>query len=602
MEETVINLADKKEYTVTAIRNGENVQICPVCSLDRKKSKIKCFSYNAEKGVGHCSHCGVGLVKKVEFIKKQEIKYIRPAWRNNTNLSDKMVKWFLSRGISQKTLLDYKITEGAEWMPQTGKEENTIQFNYFLNGELINTKFRDGRKNFKLVKDAELIFYNLDSIKNAKEIIIVEGEIDCLSFIEAGIKNVISVPNGATKGNNSLTYLDNCIELFNEELTIILALDNDIAGNNLRDELARRLGFDKCKKVTFNDCKDANECLVKFGIQGLIDCIADAKEFPIVGVFTARDISEDIEDFYINGFPEGTKIGIEQFDELLSFHKGYITTITGIPNHGKSEFLDFLCARLNVLGGWKFGMYSPENHPLHLHFSKFAEKFIGKPFSGENKMNRMELELAKRHFDENFYFIKPKEDFTLDNIIQSVKQLIRRKGINAFVIDAWNKIDHHYTGNETQYISKALDTLSIFCEINNVHLFLVAHPTKIQKDKQKGVFEVPNLYQINGSANFFNKTSNGISVYRNFGEDKSTHIHIQKVKFKHWGCIGSVSFNWNHDNGRYHTTRWDNSNWLLPKETQSKLIEEPLKIHPNKNFDSEPVFWRKEQETDEIPF
>jgi twinkle protein len=602
MEEIVINIADRKEYTVTAIRNGENQQVCPVCSFERKKSKLKCFSYNAEKGVGNCSHCGVSLVKKKEFIKEPKIEYAKPVWRNNTEISNKAVLWFKSRGIGQSTITKLKISESKEFMPQVAKEVNTIQFNYFRDGELVNIKFRDGAKNFKLSKGAELIFYNLDSLKNQKEIIIVEGEMDCLSFIEAGINNVISVPNGATTGNNNLTYLDNCIDLFHEDLTILLALDNDNSGNNLRDELARRFGFEKCKKVNFKDCKDANECLVKYGINGLIESVSDAKDFPIVGVFTAYDIDEEINDYYYNGLPSGVKIGVPEFDEVLSFHKGYITTITGIPNHGKSEFLDFLCVKLNLIGGWKFGLYSPENHPLQLHFSKIAEKLIGKSFTGEHKMSPMELGLAKTHFDENFYFIKPKEDFTLDNIISSVKQLIRRKGINAFVIDAWNKIDHHYTGNETQYISKALDKLALFCETNNVHLFLVAHPTKIQKDKQTGKFEVPNLYQINGSANFFNKTSNGISVYRNFGEDKSTSVFVQKVKFKHWGSVGSVCFNWNYENGRYHTTKWDSSNWVAPKETQLELIERPTKMHVNTNFDKETTFWKKEIETDEVPF
>lgn len=604
MEEKVVNIADKKEYTITAIRNGENIQVCPVCSSDRKKSNVKCFSYNAEKEVGRCNHCGVTLVKKKEFVKTREIEYTRPVWRNNTVLSDKLIKWFEGRGISQKTLIKARIGEGLEYMPQVEKECNTVQFNYFRDGELINIKYRDAAKHFKLSKGAELIFYNLDAVKDAQQVIIVEGEMDCLSLIEAGIYNVISVPNGATVGNNNLTYLDNCIDIFNPDCEILLALDNDLAGNNLRDELARRFGFENCKKVVFEDCKDANECLVKHGINGIIESISKAKEYPIKGVFTAKDIDEEIDDYYQNGLPIGAKIGVPEFDELLKFHLGYITTITGIPSHGKSEFLDFLCAKLNINGGWKFALYSPENHPLQLHFSKFAEKFIGKGFSGDNKMNTMELELAKRHFDNNFFFIKPEQDFTLDNILLSVRQLIKKKGINAFVIDAWNKIDHHYTTNETQYISQALDKLNLFCEVNNVHLFLVAHPTKIQKDKQTGFFEVPNLYSISGSANFYNKTANGMCVYRNFKEeDKSSNIYVQKVKFKHWGSIGMVNFNWDFHNGRYYKLMMDKTNWLLPKEQQSSIDDKQTPIATNTNFDNEQSsFFRTDTTEDDIPF
>lgn len=581
MLETVINLTDKKEYTIAAERIGENPQPCPVCSMERKKSKVKCFSYNAEKEVGHCVHCGVTLVRKRESPPKIEQKtYQKPKWKNNTALSDKLVLWFKNRGISQATLTDMQVGEGAEWMPQTQSNENTIQFNYFREGELVNIKYRDGHKNFKLTSGAELIFYNLDSIKGATEIVIVEGEIDCLSFIEAGIKNVISVPNGATLHKQNLTYLDNCIDYFPDDAKIYLALDNDAAGNALRDELARRLGVERCYKVYFGEFKDANDSLKALGIHSLIKSLSDAKEYPLKGIFKASQLNEEIDTFYLNGFPKGVGIGKHEFDDLLKFHLGYITTITGIPSHGKSEVLDFITTLLNINGGWKFAIYSPENYPLQLHFSKYAEKLIGKPFSGIGRMMPMELDLAKKHFEDNFYFIKPEEDFSLENILQSVKSLIKRHGVNAFIIDAWNKLDHQYTANETQYISKCLDKISLFCEVNNVHCFLVAHPTKIQKDKQTGKFEVPNLYSISGSANFYNKTANGLTVYRDF-ETNETYIYVQKVKFKHWGQIGHIVWRWDKNNGRYYNSVIDDTNWLIKQQPQERMTFEP-----NRDFES----------------
>ena len=585
MQITVIDKADKKEYLIDISKGGENKQICPACSHERKKSKDKCFSYNTAKEVGSCSHCGRAFYKKLEKMENnyQKIEYKRPLWKNDTTLSENLVKWFEGRKISQKTLLKAKITEGLEWMPQVNGNINTVQFNYFRDGELINVKYRTGNKQFKLSKDAELIFYNLDAVKDAKEVIICEGEIDCLALMEAGIENVISVPNGATIGRNNLTYLDNCIDWFKEDTKFILALDNDQAGNSLRDEFARRLGVENCAKVSFKDCKDANECLIKYGIDGILESLTAKTDYPLVGVFTSTDINGDIDDYYNNGLPKGETIGLESFDENLRFHLGYITTITGIPNHGKSEVLDFLCASLNIRAGWKFGLYSPENYPLQLHFSKFAEKLIGKPFDGTYRMSKMELDLAKDYFAKNFYFIKPETDFKLEDILRMVKSLIRKYGVNAFVIDAWNKLEHNE--DSTHYVSKQLDILSTFCERNNVHCFLVAHPTKIQKNKQTGLFEVPNLYSINGSANFFNKTHNGFTVYRNF-ENKATEIYFQKVKFKHWGQAGTFcSLNWNFANGRYYMFNPDDTNWLVKEAKQVSAFEnKPTTIKPNGAF------------------
>jgi twinkle protein len=143
--------------------------------------------------------------------------------------------------------------------------------------------------------------------------------------------------------------------------------------------------------------------------------------------------------------------------------------------------------------------------------------------------------------------------------------LVRKKGIKGFVIDAWNKLDHQYTQNETKYISEQLDKLAMFCEKNKIHLFLVAHPTKIQKDKSTGLYDIPNLYNISGSANFYNKTANGLTIYRNFAEN-ITEVYIQKVKFKHWGKVGCVHLAWDFNNGRYYKGAPDNSNWLSDKE------------------------------------
>jgi twinkle protein len=439
----VINLADKKEYTIDVHKNGENQMTCPECSPTRKKKTDKCFSFNLNKGAGRCNHCGIVLVENKPFEPKHtQIEFKRPKIVEISKYTDNCLKFFKARLISEKTLLELKVTESIEWMPKIRLEIPTIQFNYFRNGELINIKSRGKDKDFKLFKDAELIFYNLDATIDNNTIIIVEGEMDALAIYECGFKNVISVPNGAGLGKINLEYLDNCIDSFNENTKFILALDNDKAGINLQNELARRLGFENCSKVIFKDCKDANDCLIKYGMKAVIDSINDSKEYPIIGVFNALDIEQDIYQYYNNGLPQGCGIGVGEIDMHIKFQEGYLTTITGIPGHGKSEFLDFLLCRLNISHDWKTALYSPENHPLELHFSKFAEKISGKPFEGTNRLSPIDLKNLIEYHAKNFFFINPENDFTLDNILTAVRQLVRKKGIKAFVIDAWNKLDH----------------------------------------------------------------------------------------------------------------------------------------------------------------
>jgi len=585
------------EYEITVKGSPvEETMVCPCCSAERKKNTIKCFSWNNQKKLGRCNHCGNSFYEKSDF--KQEIKYEKPIWKNETIISDKIIKWFEERKISQKTLSNKLISEGKEYMPHASKEMNTIQYNYFREDELVNIKYRSADKGFKLAKGAELIFYNLNATKGEKEIFITEGENDTLALIEAGYKNSISVPNGANTKTNNLQYVDNCIdELMG--LKIHIAVDNDIAGRKLREDLANRFGKENCDYIEFKDCKDANDCLIKYGIQGIIESCSNPKQFPLEGVFTISDISDEIDDMYVNGLDKGISLNIEGFD--LNIVKGYITTITGIPGHGKSDWLDNMCLNAKIHNKWSGAFYSPENKPTQLHFSKMARKLIGKHWDGVGKMSEQEKELAKKYLDKSFWFLKPEKDFTLTSILSQVRNIQLRHGLDFFVIDAWNKLEHKYKDSQTDYIGRALDELAMFCELSNLHCFLVAHPTKMPK-KENGSYEVPTLYNIAGSSNFYNKTDNGICIHRDF-INKITTVYIQKVKFDHWGTESSAEYYYDYNSKRYFKDgKIDYTNWITKEERQVEFSYKPMTentdfLNVNNRIQSE-----HNNEIEDIPF
>lgn len=575
----IIDIESRREYEISPTRQtGEQSMVCPKCSHTRTKKSDKPMHWNAEKEAGYCHHCQTSFSVPRSIAKPE---YKRPEWKNNTELSDGVVQWFEKRGISQFTLRQMKVTEGIEYMPQVGKEMNTVQFNYFREDELINVKYRTGDKKFKMFKDGELIFYNLDSIRDTDTAIITEGEIDALSFYEAGIHNVVSVPNGASTGTNNLQYLDNCTDYFEGKTSIILATDNDLPGVNLRNDLASRLGVERCYRVHFRECKDANEYLQKNGKEALIKVIEEKEAFPVEGIFTARDLFDDLDLLYKEGLKKGFLVDDPQLDECLSFERGRLYTITGIPGHGKSEFLDQWLALLNIKHGLKFGYFSPENYPLQLHQSKLISRLTGSKF-GQMWMPYSEFIDAMNYVSENFYWVMPKDEFNLTTILERARYLVFRRGISGFVIDPYNKLEHKMERgeSETNYISRFLDQLINFSHKTNVAVFLVAHPRKMQKERDTEVkkMEVPNLYDINGSANFYNKTDFGITIYRDF-VDQKVDVYIQKVKFKHLGRVGRISYSYSEANGRFEMygtseSNFDNNNWLKsPARTKVKTPE-----------------------------
>ncbi|HKJ44047.1 MAG TPA: hypothetical protein VKA27_18260, partial [Sunxiuqinia sp.] len=184
-----------------------------------------------------------------------------------------------------------------------------------------------------------------------------------------------------------------------------------------------------------------------------------------------------------------------------------------------------------------------------------CEIYIGKPFdTGYNgHMSVDELRTAVKWCNEHFHFIMPDDetDQTLDNILLLARASIYKDGVHGILIDPWNEIEHDMgRQSETVYVSKALTKIRKFCRVNDVHIWLVAHPTKIQKNKD-GKYPKPNLYDISGSAHFYNKTDNGIIVYRDFKEG-TTEINVPKIRFKEIGKPGKATLIFDAANGRYN--------------------------------------------------
>jgi len=281
----------------------------------------------------------------------------------------------------------------------------------------------------------------------------------------------------------------------------------------------------------------------------------------------------------------------ETFDLTVEENHNYYLATEKEPilvhNSGKSEFVDYLITKLNLIHGWKVGIFSPENYPLKFHYSKLHEKLSGSKF---DKNNSASFDTVYEHINNNFYYILNEEDMSVTNVLEGAKYLIKQKGIKVLVVDPYNKLEHDQKSgqSETQYISKFLDVLGNFARFNNILIFLVAHPRKMDQGR------VPTLYDISGSANFYNKTDYGFTVHRITDVESNlmknqVQIHWQKIKFKHLGGQGISEMNYNYNNGRFETINndihsWDNSNWLLNKEETPQQAIIDSTIEPSKEF------------------
>jgi len=573
--------------------SGEIKTICPECSGQRKKSTERCLSVNVAEGVWHCWHCGwKGKIRRdpdgfrsdgysrtaAAPVALQRKEYKRPA-EPNPNLSDQAARafseWFAARGIAEHTLLRAGVFPVTTWvLPEKGSDGKplypkhlTAAFRYLKNDQLVNTKYRRlDEKEFRLEPKAELTLYNLDALKGQESAIIVEGEIDALSLLQVGYPAVVSVPNGAPNPDEQISasrfaYLnDDYVEsLLTPLKRIVLATDADAPGRKLADELANRLGKARCYVVNWGEgIKDANDALVLAGADYLRACIEDARPLPVEGLIPLDDIYEAYRARYDR---EVVIIPTEWsgFDLVYRPESGLFTIVTGIPGVGKSTWLDNLVYQEAKYRGAIVAICSPEQQPLERHEAALAAIHVGKAFERfdpdgkpwPNRMTWSEADEAHRYLRDRFVFLLPSQP-TIPAILERAKIAKLRYGITWLIIDPWTELEHSRPDRmtEQEYYSWATGMLRAFGQQYNVHISLVAHPTKVRMDSD-GRYPVIEPYDIAGTAHFANKPDFVLSLWRDLDDsDSATVVHIKKLRFDDLGKRTAHAFKFLPDGSR----------------------------------------------------
>lgn len=562
-----------------------NHLICPMCKGgdSEEKSLSMDISENWDRAIWCCfrGKCGwtgstrafVGNRLPPETSKLKKKREITEESLGLEPLCEEIVDYFSERMISRGTLM-----RNAVMQKSTG-DQIAIAFPYRRDGKLVSCKYRDIDKKFWQEKDTEKIFYGLDDIKGTNDIIIVEGEIDKLSMEEAGFCNCVSVPDGAPpkvsskelppeEKDTKYQYLWNCKEYLKKASRIVLATDGDGPGQALAEELARRLGRERCWRVKWpkkNDkenFKDANEVLMYLGSDVLKGVIEDAELFPIRGLFNFANYFDELDAYYHRtlGYEYGVSTGWKNLNDLYNVVPGELTIVTGVPNSGKSEWIDALLCNLSASVGWKFVLCSMENK-VREHARKLLEKHIKKPFfdkrygGSAERMSVEEFEQGKKWLNDTFYLIRCEDD-SLPNIswvLDLAQAAVLRHGVRGLVIDPYNELDHQRPPNqtETEYVSQMLTKIKRFAQHHCCHVWFVAHPRQLHQ----WTGGPPNLYDISGSAHFINKCDNGIVIHRNrdpeAGEMDQVQVCVRKVRNKVAGTIGDAFLSYDRATGQF---------------------------------------------------
>ncbi len=279
----------------------------------------------------------------------------------------------------------------------------------------------------------------------------------------------------------------------------------------------------------------------------------------MTGIYTFDHFEAEIDRLYRDGHEETYSTGWPAVDQIMKVpaQRGMLWIVTGIPNGGKSEFVDALCVNLAKAHGWRSAFCSFENPP-DLHAVKLLEKYLEMPFweGPTPRMGEADLARGKAFIVEHFPLIRANDESpTLDWLFDKMRAMVLRHGVRIIVIDPYNELEHRRPAGmtETEYVSDMLGRMRRFAYSHDCQVILVAHPAKMRR-KDNGDLPIPGLYDISGSANFANKADIGLTVHRDLKTGRTT-ISVRKCRFKHLGKIGEAELEYDVPTGCYRPYR-----------------------------------------------
>lgn len=468
-------------------------------------------------------------------------------------LSDLHIRWLEKRGISAETASRFEIFT----------DNGALVFPFIEHGKTVAKKFRGKDKKFWQEAGGKKTFWNADALddpaleQGTMSLIITEGEIDALTAIECGFPLTVSVPEGglnpeaADTGSDEtgkFQFMFNNRDRLRRVKRFVLAVDNDPVGIRLASELVRRLGASRCLFVTYPEgCKDLNEVLAAHGPEGVAGVLNGAKPYPVKGIYRLEDYppAEHVRKI-------GT--GWPTLDKHFGLFPGAFTVVTGVPGHGKTTWTMGLSVNIARKYSWKTAVFSPEMPTVpHLH-NKLRTISSGLPLYRVLQDPKI-LRETDRFLNDAFVFIDadPEEgmdgDMTLEWVIERAHDAVHRHGIKHLIIDPWNEVEHAKPANEAMpdYIGRGIRMLKRFAKERQVAVTVIVHPTKAVGGEAP---RMPNLYDCEGSAHWFNKPDLGVIVGRDT-ESPHTIIRIAKVRFDGTGEKGDVLMKFDRDTSSF---------------------------------------------------
>ena len=406
------------------------------------------------------------------------------------------LEWLRGRGLSDATIAAFRVGE------QERDGKSYAVFPYLRDGVLVNVKYRNvaDKRDMRQEAGAEPCLFGWHLIDpDARRVAICEGEIDAMTLHQMGIP-ALSVNAGA--GNHG--WLENDwgrLERFSE---ILVALDNDEAGEKGARELIHRLGEERCKRLVF-PAKDANEYLQQ-GAEGadFWECARNAKAVDPEELRQAADFIGGVKAMF---YPpaEAEHDPVLTLDRKLAwfeFRRGELTVWTGFNGHGKSLLLSQVMLGL-AQQGERFVVFSGEMTPER------QLKRMVKQATGIDRPAIGYIDAVGEWLRDRVWVFDAVGSAGIARLLEVFLHAKRRYGASHFIIDSLMMTDVPEDGAGALTAQKeAVRRLCDFARRHDCHMHLVAHPRKGYDETR-----APGKLDVAGSSKITDGADNVFSVW-----------------------------------------------------------------------------------------
>ena len=569
IENTSLYIISESEIKFKSHNGRRARSVCPVCKYNREHPEDPSVAWDLSSGVGYCHHCKMRFkidnnpesfgngreIKQSNVIddsRRTDVQRSKDYRTHLLPLDNNAIQYLENRGISAETAIEAgvcsrQVWRGTSWFPY-------VAFPFFDENKIVNVQYKAAdldHKSFFMETGGTLIPWNIrciDEDKGWEPLYITEGMIDALALIQCGCSYVVSVPNGAECRME-------CFNKYRERIYrkfayIVFAGDTDEQGLKLRDRVCEYFSEKDVVCVKWKSgghvAKDADELLMTGGAAAVTDALryAELNGGEYLSVSGAGD--SGLERLFETGMPTGKGIDLRGFDDIVHFEEGNLLLVTGYPGSGKSTLVNYIVMRLMVMYKWKTLFFSPEKMPQKYHEAELVSLLCGKEF--QKGMTKEEFCNARDRLSGNVVFIDEAVS-TVEDIVRLARRSVRVYGIKVLVIDpfVYLSIPAIPGASETQKIAEMLKKLMLATREMHIVTILVAHPRKPSID---GPME-PSLYEVAGSANFYNFCDAGIIMERVKSGDNLVKITCGKARREFNGCLGECQLAYDSTCGRY---------------------------------------------------